>query len=87
MVPPVTTPDEGAPEQTEDTATNEPVSPIASPYRNFERVMAFVRALASRVYPYAFALLASGTLGFVAIRKIWARAGHPALPAHARRRT
>jgi hypothetical protein len=80
MVPPVTTPDPGAPEQTENTATQEPALPIASPYRYVDRVMTFARSFGARVHPYAFALLASGTLGFVAIRKILARAGHPALP-------
>ncbi len=38
------------------------------------------RAVGARLRPYAFALLASSTLGFVAIRKILERAGHPALP-------
>ncbi|MBK9259236.1 MAG: hypothetical protein IPM54_05310 [Polyangiaceae bacterium] len=42
--------------------------------------MKLVRALGSRMRPYAFALLVSGTIGFVAIRKIFERAGHPALP-------
>jgi len=80
IVPPVTTPDDGAPEQTEDAAANEASLPIAPSYRRAERVMAFLRRVGTRLHPYAFALLASSALGFFAIRKIFDRAGHPALP-------
>lgn len=80
IVPAVTTPDERAPEQTEPDATNEPALPIAPSYRRAARVLTMLRAVGSRVHPYAFALLASGTLGYVAIHKILGRAGHPALP-------
>ena len=80
IVAPVTTADEGPPEQTEEAATNEPALPIAPSYRRAERVVTFVRAAAKHVHPYVFALFVSGTLGFVATQKILARAGHPALP-------
>lgn len=80
IVPPVTTPEDGAPVQTQDATTNEASLPMAPSYRRAARAVTFLRRVGQRLHPYAFALLASGSLGIFAIRKILDRAGHPALP-------
>lgn len=80
IVPPVATREEEAPEQTEAAATNDAVVPAPASCRHAPRIAHVARALGSRLRPYAFALVASSAIGFVAIRKIFERAGHPALP-------
>lgn len=80
MVAPVTTPDEGANEPTDRNEANQLPLPVVPAFRRAERALVFLRSVGARVHPYAFALVASGSLGFVAIRKILARAEHPALP-------